>query len=163
LDEKIMIVDDQLINIMALKIILKIQGVNEVVSQLDLGNIDQNSSDSEEINQVEMPYNIIDNSNQRIDGVVSGKEAVELTEKLWVEHRRFYRIIFMDCNMPEMDGYETTRTIREFVAQKQRDVKDMIVDDNNEDQVLIKAKLQEAVNNEPLIVAVTGHIGRVYE
>lgn len=158
-----MIVDDQLINIMALKIILKIQGVNEVVSQLDLGNIDQNSSDSEEINQVEMPYNIIDNSNQRIDGVVSGKEAVELTEKLWVEHRRFYRIIFMDCNMPEMDGYETTRTIREFVAQKQRDVKDMIVDDNNEDQVLIKAKLQEAVNNEPLIVAVTGHIGRVYE
>ena len=136
-----MIVDDQLINIMALKIILKIQGVNEVGSQLDLGIIDQNSSDSEEINQVEMPYNIIDNSNQRIDGVVSGKEAVELTEKLWVEHRRFYRIIFMDCNMPEMDGYETTRTIREFVAQKQRDVKDMIVDDNNEDQVLIKAKL----------------------
>ena len=111
-----MIVDDQLINIMALKIILKIQGVNEVVSQLDLGIIDQSSSDSEEINQVEMPYNIIDNSNQRIDGVVSGKEAVELTEKLWVEHRRFYRIIFMDCNMPEMDGYETTRTIREFVA-----------------------------------------------
>jgi CheY-like chemotaxis protein len=46
--------------------------------------------------------------NQRIDGVVSGKEAVELTKKLWMEHRRFYRIIFMDCNMPEMDGYETT-------------------------------------------------------
>ena len=55
---------------------------------------------------------------QRIDGVVSGKEALELVKKMWLEHRRFYRIIFMDCNMPEMDGYETTKKIREFVAQK---------------------------------------------
>ena len=24
-------------------------------------------------------------------------------DKLWMEHGQFYRIIFMDCNMPEMD------------------------------------------------------------
>ena len=40
LDEKILIVDDQQINIMALKIILKLQGVNEMVTMLDLALID---------------------------------------------------------------------------------------------------------------------------
>ena len=80
-----------------------------------------------------MSYNIMAVDNLRIDGVVSGKEAVELTKKLWMENRRFYRIIFMDCNMPEMDGYETTKKIREFVAQKQRDVLAMIVDNENKD------------------------------
>ena len=39
----------------------------------------------------------------------------------------------------------------------------MRVDNENQDQVLIKSKLVQAVNSEPLIVAVTGHIGKMYE
>lgn len=39
----------------------------------------------------------------------------------------------------------------------------MKVDPENEDSVMIKEKLIQAVNNEPMIVAVTGHIGKAFE
>ena len=39
----------------------------------------------------------------------------------------------------------------------------MKVDPENQDSVMIKQKLIQAVNNEPMIVAVTGHIGKAYE
>jgi CheY-like chemotaxis protein/anti-sigma regulatory factor (Ser/Thr protein kinase) len=42
----------------------------------------------------------------RVDVAANGKEAIEMWEKLP------YDLVFMDCNMPEMDGYEATRAIR---------------------------------------------------
>jgi len=42
----------------------------------------------------------------RVDLAVNGREAVAMASRVP------YDMIFMDCGMPEMDGYEATRTIR---------------------------------------------------
>jgi PAS domain S-box-containing protein len=62
-------------------------------------------AEDNEINQ-EVALEILQASGFSCDIVANGKEAVDAAEE------NDYDLIFMDCMMPEMDGYEATRTIR---------------------------------------------------
>ena len=46
--------------------------------------------------------------NGKVDVATNGQEALELAKT------GAYHVVFMDCNMPIMDGYTATQKIREF-------------------------------------------------
>lgn len=87
----ILIVDDQSFNIDALKIILK--------------------------------YTLGLDSTKYCHSALSGQKALEMISQD-VESRdpsqpkTMYALIFMDCSMPGMDGFETTKKIREYLYYK---------------------------------------------
>ena len=62
------------------------------------------------INQV-IAVKLLERQGMRVDVVGDGRQAVEASAQ------RRYAAIFMDCLMPEMDGFEATRQIRAREAQ----------------------------------------------
>ena len=71
-----------------------------------------------------------------VDTALNGLEAYRLIKKAAEEQKESYGLIFMDCSMPVMDGFEATRKIRKY--------------------------LRDSCLLQPSIVAVTGHTEEEY-
>ncbi|MDR0497875.1 MAG: response regulator [Treponema sp.] len=91
----------------------------EVTDRQDTDQIDDFSNyriilaEDVEINK-EIAVSLLEPTGLVIDGAWNGKEAVDL----YINDPDKYDLIFMDVQMPEMDGYEATREIRAFEAKQ---------------------------------------------
>ena len=54
--------------------------------------------------------NVIESGGYEVDGANNGIEALDLLKRS--KHEQAYNAIVMDCQMPEMDGFEATKLIR---------------------------------------------------
>jgi CheY-like chemotaxis protein len=69
-------------------------------------------AEDNEINRI-VAVRMLEKHGFRVDVAVNGRMALEMCR------RRRYKAVFMDCHMPELDGYETTLEIRRREAPGQ--------------------------------------------
>ena len=51
------------------------------------------------------------------DEAFNGQQAIDMVQALNTEKRMEYCLVFMDCSMPIMDGYEASMCIRNYALQ----------------------------------------------
>jgi two-component system, sensor histidine kinase and response regulator len=82
----------------------RVQTAGEKVGAVNILLVEDNR-----INQV-VVQGMLESSGCLVDVAANGKEALE--KLLSAQHHEAYHVILMDCQMPEMDGYEATKAIR---------------------------------------------------
>ena len=85
--------------------------------------------------------------NLTIDEAVNGREAVEMFERAEPGH---YKLIFMDLQMPELDGYGATRQIRGLARPDAQDIP----------IVAMTANAYKEDVEQVMAVGMNGHIGK---
>ena len=62
---------------------------------------------------------LLEDSGVSVDAAMSGEEAVDMYRQ---SEQNYYRIIFMDINMYGMNGYDTTRLIRNMKREDSKSI-----------------------------------------
>ena len=86
---RILIVDDEPYNILALNIIIQ-----ACYDKIQFGHIEQ-----------------------LVDQASNGLEALDMVKQSYLNNVT-YSLIFMDCSMPIMDGFESSKCIRKFLSNQ---------------------------------------------
>jgi CheY-like chemotaxis protein len=53
-----------------------------------------------------------------IDTAYNGQQAFDMVRKAYERQCYSYGLIFMDCSMPVMDGYDASDLIRHYLTQR---------------------------------------------
>ncbi|EAS03288.2 response regulator receiver domain protein (macronuclear) [Tetrahymena thermophila SB210] len=65
-----------------------------------------------------MLSNLLKRYQMKVDLAHDGQEAVNKVQEKYQKQKETYQIIFMDIQMPIMDGFQATKEIRKFLQQK---------------------------------------------
>ncbi|MDR1100646.1 MAG: PTS transporter subunit EIIC [Treponema sp.] len=113
-----------------------------------------------EINQ-EIMTTLLEPAALKIDCAENGTEAL----RMFTEDPGKYHLIFMDVQMPEMDGYEATRRIRAFEEEQRKKEKGSPQQNSGEDPqgipiIAMTANVFREDVEKCLAAGMNGHIGK---
>uniref|UniRef100_A0A7S3ID82 Response regulatory domain-containing protein n=1 Tax=Strombidium inclinatum TaxID=197538 RepID=A0A7S3ID82_9SPIT len=125
-NKRILLVDDEPYNLIGLTVILQ-QAAQQCFGHHFMNNhqLSKMSGEAQEEADLQQIFKSM------IDKANNGLEAVKLVKKAFHDGNFSYGLIFMDCSMPIMDGFEATDIIRN--------------------------KIRSHAIHQPMIVACTGH------
>ncbi len=102
--------------------------------------------DDHQVNQ-QLAQMMLERLGHRVDVVGNGIEAIDVLRQIPFD------LVFMDCQMPEMDGYEATRMIRK--AERE------MSEGNNQESGLESEEPEKTVSETPDSLPFTPHSGRI--
>lgn len=107
--------------------------------------------------------------NDLIDVATNGDMAMNKVIEIYTseEYKQQYSLIIMDCQMPQMDGYEATQEIRKFINRAKRQQPQIIACTGNVEESMIqkawRSQMDEIVSKPASVEIVSEILKEVLE